>query len=229
MKKLSNIGATLGSIPSPSFLKDLKVIFRNTFLKVISRNTFLKDLKVISDLPIKLTLTILVVVSFLMLPKVGYLPLGHGGFDITHNILFPLSHANVFHLICNILCLWQIRSVSRWVTPAVIISFLASFLPVLTLSFATDLISICSGAVLSEPTIVQPTMGFSGILFAILGLQYGFYDKGRQMLRNTWFFFLITAFIPNIAVLFHIYCIAMAFVAGWVYGSYCLWKKISCI
>lgn len=168
----------------------------------------LQYMKTFDDKLLKSLVTIFLVMSFLLLPKVGFHPEGGGGFDLYRNILFPFSHANVFHLACNIICLWQIRRVRRFIVPSFVISFIASVLPFYQ---CVDI------------------MGFSGILFAIIGIQYGVYSSFFTMFRKTVIFFVITAFLPNVAVLFHLYCIVIAFSAGWLYQTYRLWKKAVCI
>ena len=161
------------------------------------------------------SLAILLVVSFLCLPKIGYYPLGAEDFNLIKNILFPLSHANIFHLACNILCALRIITGFHTLIPAFIISFLASLIP---------------APVLSDWSLtITPIMGASGILFAIIGIRWGRYGSFKGMLSRLWFFFLITAFIPNVAVLFHIYCIIIAYAYGWLQETIRLWNKTSCI
>lgn len=157
-----------------------------------------------SDNFFKFIITIFLVVSFLLLPRVGFNPEGGEGFDTYRNIMFPLSHANIFHLACNLICLWQIKHISTYILPAIVISFLSSLMP----SF-----------------YCHDIMGVSGVLFAIIGLKYGRFSTLKAMVRNTAFFFIITAFIPNVAALFHIYCITIAFIVGWLYKNQSLWKK----
>lgn len=155
----------------------------------------------------KIITTTILVVSFLLLPKVGFRHFGAEGFDITHNIIFPLSHANIFHLLCNICCMWQMRRIKDYLLPAFFVSLFCSFLPE------------------STPDI----MGCSGVLFAIIGFKYGKFNMGYRMIKNNILFFIITAFIPNVAVLFHIYCLITAFFIGYTLETYRLWQKRICI
>lgn len=154
---------------------------------------------------LKSLITTILVVCFLMLPKCGFHTEGASGFQIINNLLFPLSHANVFHLLCNVYCIWQIRNLKRYVAPAFIISFLCSLLP----------------------EYLHNIMGCSGVIFSIVGLKYGEAYRFKDMVKANWWFFAITAFIPNVAVLFHLYCIIISFIIGNTFNFVVLWKKKS--
>lgn len=114
--------------------------------------------------------------------------------DITSHLLYPLSHANIFHLAANTLCLWMIRvPVLIFVTYP--IAVLASFLP----SFVSE-----------------PTMGFSGILFAMVAITWGRVHRFRDMFwKNKWYI-IIPALLPHINVMIHVYCM----IGGYLYGRY---------
>ena len=143
------------------------------------------------------------VVSFLCIPAKGFRPWGVEDFCLWHNILFPLSHANFFHLLCNMLCLWVMRP-RYYIASGVVISFLCSLLPELT-----DI----------------PVMGASGILFAIIGAKYGRVMGIKAMFRNHALFFVIASVMPNIACLFHLYCIFAGFAWGYIKETFELWRK----
>lgn len=151
----------------------------------------------------KIIISLILVVFALAFPKVGFLPLGCEGFSLKANILFPLCHANIFHLLCNLLCLFMMRR-PYYLVEGIIISFLCSLLPEWT---------------------DTPIMGCSGILFAIIGIKYGRLDRWKELLKNTWLFFIITAFIPNVACLFHIYCILCGYIVGTLQTTFILWQK----
>lgn len=155
----------------------------------------------------KIIITLVMICSFLLLPRYAFRPLGAEGFDIYHNILFPLSHANIFHLALNIICLWQLRFSVRCLAVAFAISFMASLIP---------------GSQID-------VMGASGVIFSIIGIRYGQLNMPRKMVCAALPVFIITALLPNVAVLFHIWCLIIAFIVGWVHKTYCLWTKISCI
>lgn len=142
----------------------------------------------------KTIITIFFVVSFLCAPKVGFLPLGVEGFCLANNILFPLSHANIFHLLCNLWCMWLLRPPYYWVS-AIVISFVCSLLPEIN---------------------HEPIMGASGIIFAIIGARYGVRNNAKRLIRNTWLPFIVMAFMPNVACLYHLYCIGVGFCWGYI-------------
>jgi hypothetical protein len=63
----------------------------------------------------------------------------------------------------------------------------------------------------------EPTYGFSGVLFAMVGVSWGRIHRFRDMiLRNKWFL-IIPAFLPHVNFLIHIYCLLF----GYLYGSVC--------
>lgn len=173
-----------------------------------------------SSLWLSSSLTLIILVVFFLVPeKIGFYPLGSEDFAIRNSILFPFFHANIFHALCNILCLWTIRG-KHYLVPSFIISFLCSLLPEYSpLSCFVPFINASSdGACL-------PIMGFSGILFAIIGIKYGYVAKWKTMLSRTWLFFLITAFIPNVAMLFHLYCIIVGYLYGFIKSTLDLWRE----
>ena len=102
------------------------------------------------------------VTSYLILPRYGFTypsPVCSDG--IATHLLYPISHANIWHLACNCVCLLAMRCPLH--LPATyIIAVMASFLPSFTISVQQGF------ALLSEPT-----MGFSGVLFAIGGMAWG--------------------------------------------------------
>lgn len=150
----------------------------------------------------KAIITTLLVVSNLCAFKVGFLPLDAEDFDITRNLLFPLSHANWLHLLCNLWCMWVIRP-PYFLLSGLLISFFCSLLP--------------------EPFLHEPIMGMSGILFAIIGAKHGEVRQAKELIHKTWIFFLLTALIPNVACLYHLYCIALGYTWGTCKKDICLW------
>lgn len=151
----------------------------------------------------KLIITTIMVVSFAFLPKYGFVPFGREGFDLKCTLLFNFCHANIYHLLANILGLWLIKG-KLHLPMALTISLTASLLP----------------------EFIIPIYGCSGTLFAIVGIKYGLYGNLNYMLKKTWWVLLIPLFIPNIAGLFHIYCILLGFMYGWCKGTYCLWLRM---
>ena len=164
---------------------------------------------------IKTLVSSLLVISYFMLPKCGFT-----SFDgslcvdvILSHLLYPVSHANVWHLAANIMCLWMIPcrihlKTSYWIAVA------CSFIPAVSLF---DCIVDWNIAFVKEPT-----MGFSGIIFAIVGISWGKVCKFREMLwKNKWYL-IVPAFLPHINFLIHFYCLVAGFVVGFIFCS----KKI---
>lgn len=141
----------------------------------------------------KLLVSIVLVLTFVFLPKYGYL--GYG--DIWNHLLYPFSHANIFHLLANILCFWMIRC-KTYLLLCFIVSFLCSFLPSLS---------------------CEPTMGFSGILFAIVGMSWGRSGRFLEMLKRNMWFLIIPMFIPHVNGLLHVYCMLAGYILGIFYGE----------
>jgi len=146
----------------------------------------------------KLVVSFFLVGSYFFLPKYGFTAFWWDGcHDIptyTNHLLYPLSHASIWHLAANILCLWMLRCpLHLFITYAIAVA--CSFLP----SFA-----------------IEPTYGYSGVLFAMVGISWGKVHRFRDMLwKNKWIL-IVPAFIPHINFLIHIYCL----LAGYLYGRY---------
>lgn len=123
------------------------------------------------------------------------------------HLLHPLSHANVWHLAANVLCVLLLPcSLCLYISYPVAV--LASFLPSPTLY---ELFGVSAA----------PTMGFSGVLFAAVGLQWGRVGLFRTMLyRNRWFL-IVPALIPHINALLHFYCLVLAFITSYKATSAC--------
>ena len=143
----------------------------------------------------KTILTAIMVAVFLFMPRMGYtedlLPL-------MPHFIYPFSHANVWHLAANILCLWCVKC-RMYAIQAYIMAVMCSFFP--------------------EPAIFhqEPTMGFSGVLFAMVGISWGQAVMLKMMFRKNWVVLVVPFFIPHVNALIHIYCLF----AGYVYGSIC--------
>lgn len=172
--------------------------------------TVLKDFSLSNKF--KISITFILVVLFLSFPSVGFSPLGGENFRLIGNIVFPFCHANIFHLCCNLYCLWLLRK-PYYIIYGFIISFLCSLLPELTVYG------------LFTHTPMLPIMGCSGVLFAVIGIKWGMVAKWKEMWRKCWLFFVITAFIPNVAFLFHLYCITVGYAFGYSLLIYRLWQK----
>lgn len=140
----------------------------------------------------KITVTAILIIAYIFFPKVGY---GTGS-DIFSHLLYPLSHVNIFHLAANILFMWMLPCTLRlWYSYP--IAVLCSFLPYFTI-YSCD----------------NVTMGFSAVLFAVVGISWGRVNRFRDMImRNKWFL-LIPFFIPHINAFIHLYSLLVGYVVG---------------
>ena len=144
---------------------------------------------------VKVIVSAVVAVWYFAMPQFGF----HGFGGIGGHLLYPLSHANIWHLLANILCLWMI--------PCEIHLLFATFVAVLC-SFLPCFIS-------------EATMGFSGVLFAIVGMSWGRVHRFKDMIwRNKWFL-VIPIFLPHVNAFLHLYCM----IAGFLWGRFVPMKK----
>ena len=139
---------------------------------------------------VKLILSCYLVGSYFLLPKYGFT--FHG--DIINHLLYPFSHANIWHLAANILCLWMLPCQLHIFTTFVF-AVLCSFLPCF---------------------VTEPTMGFSGVLFAMVGISWGKVHRFRDMLWKNKLYLVVPAFLPHVNFMIHLYCL----LAGYLYGRY---------
>ena len=157
---------------------------------------------------VKLVVCFLLVGSYFFLPKYGFTAFNGSvcGHDIATHFIYPFSHANIWHLSANILCLWLLRCQPH-IFATYVCSALCSFLPCPLLPLY------------GEPA--DATMGFSGVLFAMVGVSWGKIHRFKDMvLRNKWIL-IIPAFLPHVNFLIHIYCLF----AGYLYGTLCAKKS----
>lgn len=136
----------------------------------------------------KVLVSVLLVASYFAMPRYTFPDDG-----LTGHVLYPLSHANIWHLAANVLCLWMIPCGLHLIA-TFCLSVLCSFLPCF---------------------LFEGTCGFSGVLFAIVGMSWGRVHGFKDMIwRNKWFL-IIPVFIPHVNALLHIYCL----VCGYLWGS----------
>lgn len=160
---------------------------------------------------VKSVVTMVLVLWWLYGPVVGYSSNG----TILEHLLWPLCHANIWHLIGNLYVLWCLKG-DLHIKVAFVISFLCSWLPVLPGLW--DLTS-------DEPIT---TVGISGVLCAIIGIKWGAYCCGGKrywtFVKNVMPFILIGVFVPHINWCIHLYCV----VVGFLYGRYGLNRLDGC-
>lgn len=141
------------------------------------------------------------VLSYFLLPEYGFTTsLTQQDTPLINHFLYPLSHANIFHLAANVVCILAMPCpLKLHITYP--IAVLASFIPSPTLY---DLFSVGGS--------MNPTMGFSGILFAAVGLSWGRIHRFRDMVYRNRIFLILPALFPNINALIHLYCLVLAYI-----------------
>jgi len=163
----------------------------------------------------KLIVCLILVGSYFFFPKYGFTSplqlltpnsslLTANSSLLTH-FLYPFSHANIWHLLANCLCLFMLRCPLHIII-TYLIAVLCSFLP------CPLFIDMLLNSPLGETEGV--TMGFSGVLFAIVGISWGKVGRFREMLSKNIWFLIIPAFIPHINFLIHLYCLLAGYAAG---------------
>lgn len=136
---------------------------------------------------VKVALSVLLLASYLLLPQFAF---PDGG--VCGHLLYSLSHANIFHLLANLLCLWMIRCPLHLLV-AFVVAVLCSFLPCF---------------------VSEPTMGFSGVLFAVIGISWGRAHRFKDMIwKNKWFL-VVPMFIPHVNAFIHLYCLIGGYLMG---------------
>lgn len=110
---------------------------------------------------------------------------GYTDRSLLPHLLFPLFHANVFHLAANLFTASLLRYDLRDLLLAYLISLAASFAAIAQL----------------------PTMGFSGILYVLIGMRTTLF-KGRFNFWKGYFvaFLLAGLVMPRVNGLLHILC-----------------------
>lgn len=138
----------------------------------------------------KVIASVVLVVSYFTMPQFAF-----PGGGILGHVLYPLSHANLWHLAANIVCLWMIPC-GLHLLSAYLVAVLCSFLPCF---------------------LVESTCGFSGVLFAIVGMSWGRVRRFKDMLwKNKWWL-VIPIFIPHVNALLHIWCLFGGFLVGYIW------------
>ena len=138
----------------------------------------------------KVIASVVLVVSYFTMPQFAF-----PGGGILGHVLYPLSHANLWHLAANIVCLWMIPC-GLHLLSAYLVAVLCSFLPCF---------------------LFESTCGFSGVLFAIVGMSWGRVRRFKDMLwKNKWWL-VIPIFIPHVNALLHIWCLFGGFLVGYIW------------
>lgn len=159
------------------------------------------------ELKEKLLVTLMLVAWYIWMPQVGYTSSIEGSEHFT----YMLCHANIWHLAGNVFVLWMIPG-KLYLAGSIVIAFLSTYLPAL-------------GSVWDGLLFDGQTMGFSGVLFAIAGVQWGKHiwlqSSRYKQRKETWTFLtkalpwtLAGVLIPHINWSIHLYCMMFGFIYG---------------
>lgn len=119
----------------------------------------------------KIIVTLILVVGFLLDPH--YSPADEG--VMLDHVLAPFRHANIWHLAGNIFCLWMLH-LNRTTTPS---QQNPSKIPLYTPKeclgepFRRILQGMAIAFICGFLRWKSPTIGFSGVLFAMVGVMWG--------------------------------------------------------
>ena len=141
----------------------------------------------------KVMVTAVLVAWWLLMPLDG----GH--------LTYWLCHANVWHLACNVFVLWMLRGPRLYMALAVALAVACSYLPAWNAWGGTGV-----------------TVGFSGVLFAIIGVEWGVAcRRGGVRRRNRAIYrtFVLKAVplaavgmvIPHVNGCLHLWCLLTGF------------------
>lgn len=153
-------------------------------------------------------ITLVLTVCWAFLPATGYT---NGNTDISLHLMYMWSHANIWHLAGNLLCLWLMRK-KLYLYSSLLIAFLASYIPAFSIYGDMGM-----------------TLGFSGVLFAIVGTKWGLYISEwkrlnairiyrmymGQFIMRILPFALVGILIPHVNWCLHTYCLLAGFAYGW--------------
>lgn len=142
-------------------------------------------------------------------------------------LTYHFFHANIFHCLCNVWCLLSLvfaYPVKRWqMAAAFIIASLYPFLPSLN-SHLSPLNSLTAQRFACEELSTIPTVGLSGVCFALMGMQA--FVVGRKLLFFSWVIaFIAFGFLfPNNNAILHLYCYIAGLTVGFL-NSPAPWQK----
>ncbi len=160
----------------------------------------------------KATVTLVLVLWWWRMPETGYPPAGG---TIWEHLLWPLSHANVWHLAGNLYCLWAGLKGRLCLRKCYLLAVLCSFLPVVPGLWELMPDADASGG--------MATCGFSGVLCAMVGVKWGVWFKGCHGMtaygtfcKRVLPFVAVGFLIPHVNWSIHLYCL----LAGLMYGRW---------
>lgn len=139
--------------------------------------------------------------------------ISQGSVQISRNmalnrLFYPIFHANSIHAILNIFCILQLAfyyRMSRWF-------LLASYII----------------AVTAPSSLIEGTLGFSGVIFAALGLYSMIVTRGWVIAAHVALYCSLTALFSCVNTLLHLYCYAIGFVCSLLITEkqWWRWRKI---
>lgn len=158
------------------------------------------------------TITVILTALFITGIHISTMPGVPTPSGITTHLLFHFTHCNIFHLLCNLICLWSIKG-KLHLPQAYIIATLSS----VSIATLASLATVPSGFPLG-----QGTQGFSAILLAIIGYKWGLWfnkpitkDQRINATKRICLYILlpilICAFIPNVNTPLHLLSFTLAF------------------
>ena len=121
--------------------------------------------------------------------------------------LYWMSHANVFHLACNLWCLWAIRIPLRWVG-ALALCVICGCLP-------------CPVWDWGEMGFVEmETCGLSGFLLCALAMAWGEAGELKKMIRYLVLPVMAFSLLPGVNLVLHAWCMAGGAMVGLLRGTF---------
>ncbi len=166
----------------------------------------------------KAAVTLVLVLWWWLGPVIGYCPIGDeaGGMGgealcgtLWAHVLWPLSHANVWHLAGNLWVLWLLNGPLS-VRVSYVIAVLCSFIPVLPGVWE-----------LLDEGELPCTVGFSGVLCVMIGIKWGKWCRSSNNVTAYWTFakrvlpFIVAGIIiPHVNWSIHLYCVLMGLAYG---------------
>lgn len=102
---------------------------------------------------------------------------------------YSFLHANIWHLLANLLVLWSVRRRMNAIV-SYLIAVAASWLPM----YAD-----------------RPTVGMSGLLFAMFGIMWGDVGDVCGFLKAGMPVIIVMMFLPGVNGLLHLYCYLIGF------------------
>ena len=114
-----------------------------------------------------------------------------------------VSHANIFHLMANMYCVWLMRFKADWLT-AFLIGIAATFLPSPVWSWK------------EMGFIMMPTCGLSGVILAAVAMEWARVGSFKRMIKWVVLPILPFTFVPNINTPIHLYCIFIGYFCKYI-------------